>query len=125
MTDIQGLPLIAGELREPFAAYKIARRDLLEAHTKCIESCQHATVLEAPWQDNMFGSLKPLRMCAVCRCEEEGSHWSGGSNWSANGFGKAVLGNADHRLVVACDRDAIYKLRLPGDRRLMNKEEQE
>lgn len=77
--------------------------------------CPHKIVYEIPWRalEMLGGCLNARRICAHCRLEEEGSHWSGGSTWSQKDHGVSNLGNEEDRLVVPLeDRDEFYRKRI-------------
>lgn len=119
---INGLAPIHENLRGVLEVYQTAEDALLERIPVVQAECSHPQVLHADYKYlEYFSSLMPLRMCACCRIEEEGSLWSDSDRWNVRGYETPTLGNAPHRLVVAVERDQIYNLRLPGPRYLANK----
>lgn len=121
---IGGLAKLHPEIVGPLGAYEKARVHLAAAIAAIEEAqgtCDHPQVLEADYEPLTYlSSLPALRMCAVCRVEEEGSVWSGKSVWSRDDHKSPALGNHPDRLVIAAKRDDIYALRLPGRRYLAN-----
>jgi len=112
------------KVAEKLAVFRKAEVDLQAEIEEAQGTCDHPQVLHADYRKlDYFGSLEPLRMCAVCRLEEEASIWSGRDSWHPRHRGPAVLGNAPHRLVVQADRESIYKLRLPGPRHIVEQKE--
>ena len=97
-------------------AFKKAEQVLIDEALKQQRKCKHEVVWEISWQSLSFGGcLNACRMCVVCRYEEEGSHWSGGSTWSRNaekdkGFYPSVLGGK--LLAPKISRDQFYANRL-------------
>ncbi|SOD41354.1 hypothetical protein [Nitrosovibrio sp. Nv4] len=92
-----------------------AKKRLAAVKTEVQAKCKHHRVAETPWKSLAFsGGLNPLRICLSCGYEEEGSHWSGGNQWSEKDYKDAVLGNKPERdVLLVNDRDSFYMLRLP------------
>lgn len=115
---MNGLPPLNDKIAAPLQVYQAAKTQIENAAKAVQRKCSHDLVLHADYKPNSFGSLAPLRMCAVCRLEEEGSHWSSQTYWNAKCYGPAVLGESQHRIIVPAPREEIYRLRLPGPRYL-------
>lgn len=102
-------PSIAGAL----IAVEDAKAVLLEALKSVQEECEHRIVSEMPYRSgNYFGSRSAHRICNHCRLIEEGSHWSGGENWSKKDHVQSDLGNVEGRIILAIDNDTFWKMRV-------------
>lgn len=105
--------LIAPEIQERVDAVAAAKAGLAQSLAATQATCEHRFVSERPYLHGHFGKLdNPRRICLHCRLIEEGSHWSGGSTWSAVDYTKPILGNVEGRVVTTIDNDAFYKLRI-------------
>lgn len=74
--------------------------------------CKHEFCYQTPFRSSQFvGAFNPIRVCAHCGYEEEGSIWSGDSLWSRHDYSQSVL---EHSAVIKeLPRDEFYKQRLP------------
>lgn len=105
--------LISSEIQSHVDALAAARNSLERTLGAVQATCEHRFVSERPYLYGHFGKLdNPRRICLHCRLIEEGSHWSGGSTWSAVDYTKPILGNLEGRIVTTIDNDAFYKLRV-------------
>ena len=74
--------------------------------------CKHEFCYQTPFRSSDFvGSFNPIRICAHCGYEEEGSIWSGDSIWSRHDYSSSVL--HDSAIIKELSRDEFYTHRLP------------
>jgi hypothetical protein len=120
---VDGLAPLNAEIDGLLAEYESAQGLLVLAIRANQAVCPHLQILHADWETNTFGGLKPLRLCACCRLEEEScSAHSSPTSWRGHMYSKGVLGNSTVRLIIPAKREDIYALRLPGPRYLVTPE---
>jgi len=125
---IDGLAPLRHEIEGPYERYRVARCELFRAIRTAQADCPHLQVLHTEgFPTPGAAPTPPLRMCACCRLEEEGTLMSSRVSWTPRGSreAKPVLGNEPARLVVEAEREEIYRLRLPGGRCLVGEQRKE
>lgn len=105
-------PVLATKLATRLARLEAAKVALAEEAYRAQQRCEHAFCYETPVQFlEYFTSLMPLRICAFCRLEEEGTIHSGNGIWSKKDYEPSAFKKSV--VLKSLDRDAFYALRLP------------
>jgi hypothetical protein len=102
----------SSKIQTKIRRYETATEELKTVIANEQLKCNHEFCYQTPFRSSEFVvSFNPIRVCAHCGYEEEGSIWSGDGIWSRHDYSPSVLENS--AIIQNLSRDEFYKHRLP------------